>query len=92
MFHNDMQTKMVLPTISRQTRIASSSCTLIDKMFVNNLNNLKSGIPIIDTKDHFPIFKKNMITLFQLINCHLNKSDMDLLMNLILIFFIKNLV
>ena len=53
-----MQTKMLLPTISRPTRIASSSSTLIDNIFANNLNNFKSGIFTIDISDHLPIFIK----------------------------------
>ena len=52
-----MQTKMLLLIISRPTRKASSSCTLIDNFFLNNLNNFKSGIFTIDITDHFPIFK-----------------------------------
>ena len=58
MFYNDMQTKMLLPTISRPTRITSSSSTLIDNIFVNKLNNFKSGIFTIDISDHLPIFIK----------------------------------
>ena len=57
-FYNDMQTKTLLLTISRPTRIASSSCTLIDNIFVNNLNIFKSGTCTIDKTDLFPFFKK----------------------------------
>ena len=56
MFYSDMQTKMLLPSRSRPTRIASSSNTLIDKIFANNLNNFKSGIFTIEISDHLPIF------------------------------------
>ena len=34
MFYNDMQTKLLSPTISRPTRIASSLCTLIHTTFL----------------------------------------------------------
>ena len=30
MFYSDIKTKMLIPSISRPTRVASSSCTLID--------------------------------------------------------------
>ena len=51
-----MQSKMLLSTISRPSRIASSSCTHIDNIFVNNLNHFKSGVFTIDTSDHCPVF------------------------------------
>ena len=53
-----MQTKMLLPTISRPTRTASSSCTLIDNIFVNDLNNFKSGLFAIDITNNLLIFIK----------------------------------
>ena len=58
MFRDDTQTKMLLPIISRQTRIASSSCTLIDNNFVNKLINFKSRNFTVDITVHFPIFQK----------------------------------
>ena len=58
MFYNDKQTKMLLPNILRPNRIASSSCNLSDNMFVNNLNNFKTGFFTIDIASHFPIFIK----------------------------------
>ena len=54
-----MQTKMLLPTISRSTRIALSSSTLIDNTFVNNFDNIISGIFTIDITDQIPIFLKH---------------------------------
>ena len=45
------------PTISKTTRFAGTSSTLIDNIFCNNLNLIKcSGIVIDDLSDHFPIF------------------------------------
>ena len=56
LFHETMNSLSLLPVISRPTRISGTSCTLIDNIFVSNLNNFKSGILTIDITDHFPIF------------------------------------
>ena len=45
------------PTITRPTRLGKSSSTLIDNIFVNNINlDCFSGIIINDLSDHLPIF------------------------------------
>ena len=48
----------VFPTINKPTRITSSSATIIDNVFVNNLHNqvITSGIIASDVSDHCPIF------------------------------------
>ena len=55
-FYATMNSLSLLPVISRPTRISGTSCTLIDNIFVSNLNNSKSAILTIDITDHFPIF------------------------------------
>ena len=55
-FLNCMNSLSLVPLITRPTRIDSSSCTLIDNIFVSNLHNFKVGILNIDITDHLPIF------------------------------------
>ena len=43
-------------TITRPTRIARTSCTLLDNFFITLLRNLKTGIRSIDRTDHLLIF------------------------------------
>ena len=48
-----------LPTISKPTRVADQSATLIDQIFIKSnevATNLKSGIILTDITDHFGIF------------------------------------
>ena len=46
------------PLINKPTRVTSTSATLIDNIFCNNINNsqLVNGIMYTDISDHFPIF------------------------------------
>ena len=46
-----------LPTITKPTRITSTSATLIDHIYMNNITTAgKSGIIITDPADHFGTF------------------------------------
>ena len=58
MLYSNLKSKVLLSTISRPTRRASSSCTLIENFFGKNLNIFKSGVFTIDKTDIFPIFMK----------------------------------
>ena len=55
-FYSSMCSNTLLPTISKPTRLTATSCTLIDNIFVSNLNNFNSGILTVDVTDHMPIF------------------------------------
>ena len=46
----------MVPTITRPTRIACTSCTLLDNFLITKLRNFKAGILNIDITDHLPIF------------------------------------
>ena len=47
----------LIPTITKPTRITSSSATLIDNIYVSvRQNHIKSGILCCDISDHLPIF------------------------------------
>ena len=45
-----------MPTIFKPTRVAGSSCTLIDNIFASNVSEFSSGIFTILFSDHLPIF------------------------------------
>ena len=55
-FYHTMHTLSLIPTISKPTRITDSSCSLIDNIFISNLNNFSSGSLMIDLSDHLPVF------------------------------------
>ena len=47
------------PLISRPTRITNTTATVIDNIFVNNIEgNYKCGILFTDPSDHLPVFLK----------------------------------
>ena len=46
----------MMPTITRPTRIARTSSTLLDNFLVTNLRNFKNGLLSIDITDDLPIF------------------------------------
>jgi hypothetical protein len=46
----------LFPSILRPTRIATSSATLIDNIFINSTANLFSGQLLLNLSDHLPIF------------------------------------
>ena len=57
----------IYPLIDKPSRITDSSATLIDNIFINELNsNITSGLLINDISDHLPIF------------CLCSYSDMDI--------------
>ena len=50
---------LLLPFITKPTRVTTKSATLIDNIFCNdisNISNIFSGILYSDVSDHFPIF------------------------------------
>lgn len=52
-----MYSMSLIPKISRPSRIASNSATLIDNIFTNDIeNNTISGLLINDITDHLPVF------------------------------------
>ena len=57
-FIYQMFSSMFYPLISRPTRITNSTATVIDNIFVNNLeDSYKCGILFSDLSDHLPIFQ-----------------------------------
>ena len=57
-FINLMTSNSLYPLISKPTRITSSTATLIDNIFTNNLElNMNSGILYTDLSDHLPVFQ-----------------------------------
>ena len=53
-----MTSNSLYPLISKPTRITSSTATLIDNIFTNNLElNMNSGILYTDLSDHLPVFQ-----------------------------------
>ena len=63
-FVNLLTSNSFFPLISKPTRITSSTATLIDNIFTNNLEfNMASGILYSDLSDHFPIFQITQIKL-----------------------------
>ena len=57
-FFNQFSSSGYRPLITRPTRITSSSATLIDNIFTNNLLGIENlnGVLINDISDHLPIF------------------------------------
>ena len=56
---NNFVSNSFIPAITKPTSITSSSATLIDNIYVNNIRHnttLKSGILLEDFSDHLPIF------------------------------------
>ena len=56
-FCNLTYSHFLFPTISKPSRVAQTSATLIDNIFVNNPLSTFSGILYCDYSDHFPIFQ-----------------------------------
>jgi len=52
----------IFPLITKPTRISSTSSTLIDNIFSNNIigNSIFKGILFTDVSDHFPVFSINL--------------------------------
>ena len=56
-FLDVMYSNMLLPLITRPTRITAHTSTLIDNIFTNHVeNSLFSGLLFTDISDHLPIF------------------------------------
>ena len=55
-FYNTIDYLSMVPTITRTTRNAQASCSLLDNFFITNLRNFKNGILSIDISDLLPIF------------------------------------
>ena len=52
-----LQSYALIPTIDKPTRIYNNSATLIDNIFVNNIENpILSGNIVSDVSDHFSQF------------------------------------
>ena len=65
-FINLMLSNSMYPLISKPTRITSSTATLIDNIFTNNLElhvSRSSGILYTDLSDHLPIFQVTHLKL-----------------------------
>ena len=58
-FINQIISKKFLPIINRPTRVTPHSCTLIDNIFCNRVDEVKSsGVIPTNISDHFPVFAK----------------------------------
>ncbi len=55
-FIDTLSSYSLYPSITRPTRITSTSATLIDNIFTNNFAKQTSGIILADISDHLPIF------------------------------------
>uniref|UniRef100_A0A3B3B6W1 Reverse transcriptase domain-containing protein n=1 Tax=Oryzias melastigma TaxID=30732 RepID=A0A3B3B6W1_ORYME len=56
-FVNEMYCKHVFPVITRPTRVTSTGATLLDNIFLNEIQNItQNGILLSDLSDHLPIF------------------------------------
>ena len=55
-FYETMSSYSLIPTILQPSRFGDGTCSLIDNIFVSNLNDFKSGLLSADISDHLPIF------------------------------------
>ena len=55
-FYNPINSLSIVPRITRPTRIAGTSWSLLDKFLVTNLRNFKTVLRSINVTDHLPIF------------------------------------
>ena len=63
-FINLMVSNSLYPLISKPTRLTSTTATLIDNIFTNNLEHcMNSGIFYSDLSDHLPIFQVTHLKL-----------------------------
>ena len=62
-FVETLMSASFLPLISKPTRVANQSATLIDNIFCNILPLPESGIILSDISDHYPIFAQIPIKL-----------------------------
>ena len=54
-----LQSYFFTPTIDKPTRVYNNSATIIDNIFTNNPEALKSGNLVSDISDHFSQFCLN---------------------------------
>ena len=58
-FINHMISKNFLPLINRPTRVTPHSCTLIDNIFCNRVDEVESsGVITTNISDHYPVFAR----------------------------------
>ena len=55
-FYDNMSSFSLIPTILQPSRFWDDTCSLIDNIFISNLNDFKSGLLRADISDHLPIF------------------------------------
>ena len=56
---NQMILKKFLPIINRPTRVTLHSCTLIDNIFCNRVDEVESsGVRTTNISDHYPVFAR----------------------------------
>jgi len=56
LFSDAMRSVFLIPLINIPTRITTSSQTIIDNIWTNQLSVTSSGVFVVDISDHFPIF------------------------------------
>ena len=64
-FLNIMSSYSLYPSITKPTRITSTSATLIDNIFTNSNSFQTSGIIIADVSDHLPVFITTDLKLYR---------------------------
>ena len=57
-YKNLMTSKILLPIINRPTRVTPHSCTLIDNIFCNRVDEVESSGVITNISDHYPVFAR----------------------------------
>ena len=57
-FINQMISKNFLPIINRPTGVTPHSCTLIDNIFCNRVDEVESFGVITNISDHYPVFAR----------------------------------
>ena len=58
-FINQMISKNFLPIINRPTRVTPHSCTLIDNIFCNRVDEVESsGVTTTNISNHYPVFAR----------------------------------
>lgn len=79
LFFHTLLSHGFFPTISRTTRAAHPSYTLLDNIFCNDLSRvMHSGIILNDLSDHFPIFSS---LNFKLDSCEEHRATMQQVFN-----------
>ena len=55
-FYEMMNSFSFLPAILQPSRFSDNNCSLIDNIFISNMNQFSSGLLCADISDHLPIF------------------------------------